>query len=157
ESRSHLRQRPAGSGAARSCVVRRLFTPTLQMTIGLLSMTFSLVFIAYSLGLIPNENEAALEARRRISESLAAQLASLLSRDDVAAINETMSFVAGRNGDVLSIAVRGEDGKVIASSPDHEAIWTDLADGETTPTQIQIALRNADTAHGRIEIAFRPL
>ena len=137
--------------------MRRLVTPTLQMTIGLLSMTLSLIFIAYSLGLIPNENDMVLEARRVISESLAVQLASLASRNDVTAISETISSVAGRNSDVLSIAVRGADGKTIAASTNHEALWVEPVDGKSTPTHVQIALLNADVAQGRIEIAFRPL
>jgi diguanylate cyclase (GGDEF)-like protein/PAS domain S-box-containing protein len=137
--------------------VRRLFTPTLQMTVGLLSMMLSLIFIACSIGLIPNANEAALEARQRAAESLAVQLASLVTRNDIAGINDTITSVVGRNGDVLSIAVRGADGKTTVASANHDAVWDDPLDSKSTPTHIQIPLLSNDVPQGRIEIAFRPL
>lgn len=137
--------------------MKRFLTPTLQITTGLLSLTITLIFIAFSLGLFPNEEKAALEARAKISETLAVQLASLAGRNDANAIKDTIDAVVNRNGDVLSVAVRGVDGKLLIASSDHESRWVEPADGKSTPTHVQIELRNGNEPAGRIEIVFRPL
>jgi diguanylate cyclase (GGDEF)-like protein/PAS domain S-box-containing protein len=137
--------------------MRRLLTPTVQISLGLLSLMLSLILIAYSIGLVPNEDKAALEVRARISENLAIQLASLAGRDDAAAIKDTIASVLSRNNDVLSIAIRGADGKMLVASENHASQWVEPVDGKSTATQIQIPLLNADAPGGKIEIAFRPL
>jgi diguanylate cyclase (GGDEF)-like protein/PAS domain S-box-containing protein len=137
--------------------MKRFITPTLQISIGMWSLTISLIFIAYSFGLFPNEERAALEARAKISETLALQLANLAGRNEADAIKDTIDAVVSRNGDVLSIAVRGEDGKLLVATGDHGSRWTELADGKSTATQVQIPLLNGDVPAGKIEILFRPM
>jgi diguanylate cyclase (GGDEF)-like protein len=137
--------------------MKRFITPTLQISIGLLSLTISLIFIAYSFGFFPNEERAALEARANISEALALQLANLAGRNEADVIKDTIDAVVGRNGDVLSIAVRGVDGKLLVSTADHDRRWTERADGKSTATQVQVPLLNGDVPAGKIEILFRPI
>ena len=137
--------------------MRRFFTPTLHLSLGLLSLTISLILIAYSFGLIPNEDKAALEARARISENIAIQLANLAGRNDVVAIKETIGSIVNRNSEVLSIAVRGPDGKLLVASDDHDRQWIEPNDGKSTVTHVLVPLWNADTPEGKIEIVFRPL
>ena len=120
-------------------------------------MTISLIFIAYSFGLVPNESNAALEARARISENLAVQLANLAGRNDVAAIKETIETVVGRNGDIVSMAIRNAEGKVLVDTGSHNVHWLEPLDGKSTATHVLVPLRDADAAQGRIEIVFRPM
>ena len=134
----------------------RFITPTLQITIGLLSLTISLILIAYSFGLVPSENNAALEARARISENLAVQLANLAGRNDVVAIKETVETVLSRNGDILSIAIRNAEGKLLVDTGSHDAHWLEPIDGKSTATRVLVPLWDANVPKGRIEIAFRP-
>src|SRR3954454_15771803 len=122
-----------------------------------MSLTISLIFIASSLGLLPNEERAQLQARATLSGALAVQLASVASRNDVAAIEDTIEAVVARSADVLSIAIRDADGKSIAASRDHANNWRDLPDGKSTATHVQVPLLNGEASAGRIEIAFRPL
>jgi diguanylate cyclase (GGDEF)-like protein len=136
--------------------MRRFVTPTLQISIALLSLTISLILIAYSFGLVPSENNAALEARARISENLAVQLANLAGRNDAVAIKETIESITGRNSDVLSVAVRNADGKLLVESGSHDAHWLEPTDGKSTATHMLVPLRDADVPQGRIEIVFRP-
>lgn len=132
-------------------------SPVLQISLGLLSLTISLIFAAYAFGLFPNEEKAALQARARIAESLAVQFASLAGRNDADAIMDTIDTVLNRDGDVLSIGIRGPDGKLIVGSKDHQSRWKEPADGKSTPTHVQVPLFNGDVPTGRIELLFRPL
>lgn len=136
--------------------MKRFITPTLQISIGLLSLTISLIFLAYTFGLVPSEGNASLEARARVSENLAVQLAGLAGRNDAVAIKETMESVVSRNNEILSIAIRGADGKLLVESGHHDDHWREPAEGKSTATHIQVPLLDGDTPQGRIEIAFRP-
>ena len=137
--------------------MRRFFTPTLHLSLGLLSLTISLILIAYSFGLVPNEGKAALETRATISENIAIQLANLAVRNDAVAIKDTIGSIVDRNKEVLSIAVRGPDGKLLVASEDHDRQWIEPNDGKSTVTHILVPLWNAETPEGKIEIVFRPL
>ena len=137
--------------------MRRLITPTLQISLGILSLTLSLIFIAYSFGMFPNEQKIALEMRAQNAEALAVQLANLASRKDIDAIKDTIESVVDRHGDVLSIGVRVADGGMLASSKDHAVRWTEPAGGKSTDQHVQVPLMVGDVPAGRIELVFRPL
>ena len=137
--------------------MRTLMTPTLRVSLGLLSITMSLVFVACSFGLLPTEHKAALEARARISENLAIQLAGLASRNDEAAIKDTIGAVLARNSDVLSIAIRGPDEKLLVDSGTHQTLWREPEDGKSTDSFVQVPLLDGDVPKGKIEFVFRPL
>ena len=95
----------------------RLLSPKLQLSIGLLSLTVSLIFIAASVGLWPNEQRAELEARATVSCALAVQLAILARRNDVEAIKDTIYTVVRRGPKLLPVAIRAADGSRPAASP----------------------------------------
>ena len=137
----------------------RLISPRLQITIALLSLTISLIFIASSLDLLPREDrvDALAQARATLSGALAVQLAGLASRNDAQPIQDTIDAVVERNGDILSIGIRDTGGRLMVSSKDHASRWQARPDGASTPTMVQIPLLNGDAPAGQIEIAFKPL
>lgn len=137
--------------------MRWLFAPTLRIAAGLVLLTLSLVLVAYSFGLLPNEDKAELESRARVAEALAVQLAAATSRNEIVSIKQTIDSVVKRSRDILSIALRRADGEIIAESGNHASHWIETKDGKSTPTQIQMPFYNAGVVWGRIEIAFRPL
>lgn len=138
--------------------MRRIFTPILQICFGILLFTISLILIAFALDLLPDENKTALEARARVSESLAIQLAVAASRNDVAAIKETItSLVARSSGDVLSVAMRRSNGEIVVETGNHSTFWVDPPDNKSIETHVQIPLKNGKADWGRIEIAYRQL
>jgi diguanylate cyclase (GGDEF)-like protein/PAS domain S-box-containing protein len=137
--------------------MRRLLTPTVQVSIGILALTVSLIFVSLSFGLLPNENRIALNARAKVSEGLAIQLAGLFVRNDQEGIRELISATAGRSDDMLSIAIRTSDGNLLAESGNHESFWQGRREGESTAAHVQIPLVTDAGRVGRIEIAFKPL
>lgn len=137
--------------------MKRWLSPKLQLSLGLVSLTVSLILVAASLGLLPNEERAELEQRGVTATALAVQLAVLASRDDTAAIKDTIDVVVSRSPAILSIAIRDAHGNILAGSDRHLTHWRELPDGKSTATHIQVPLFNDDTPAGRIEIAFRPL
>jgi diguanylate cyclase (GGDEF)-like protein len=98
-----------------------------------------------------------LETRARISENLAVQLANLAGQNDAVAIKDTIDSIVKRNSELLSIGIRGLDGKLLVDSGDHASHWIEPTDGKSTATHLQIPLLNGEAPRGKIEMAFRPL
>ncbi len=138
-------------------MMSKLFTPTLRLTIGLIALTISLIMGAFVLGLVPDESRAEIEARGKIAEALAMQLASAATRSDVVVIQETLLAVEKRNDAVLSVALRRANGKILIATRDHHVHWVEPTDRKSTPTHVQVPLLNGNKVWGEIEIAFRPL
>jgi diguanylate cyclase (GGDEF)-like protein len=129
-------------------------TPTLRISIALLSITVSLMFLAQSLGLIPSAQNRAMEIRAKISENLAVQLASLASINDVAAIKDTINSILARNSEIISVGIRSADGKLLVDSGKHHDFWREQIDGLSTENFVQVPLYNGDVPQGKIELVF---
>jgi diguanylate cyclase (GGDEF)-like protein len=138
-------------------VREHVMTPTLRIAIGMLSITISLVFAANSFGLIPSSEKIALDTRAAVSENLAIQLATLASVNDEAAIKDTVRSILARNREMLSIGIRGSDGRLLVDSGDHHKLWREQTNGTSTESFIQVPLLNDESPQGRIEFVFRPL
>lgn len=135
----------------------KFFTPTLRIALGLVALTVSLVLFGFILGLVPDESRAEINARARIAEALAMQLAAAAARDDVITVQETLSFVERRNSSVLSLGLRRANGNLLFASRDHALHWVEPDDRKSTPLHVQVPLLAGDKAWGKVEISFVPL
>ncbi|EFL88466.1 putative eal/ggdef/pas/pac-domain-containing signaling protein [Ahrensia sp. R2A130] len=126
------------------------------MSFGLACMTICIAMTAYLFGLIPDGYKTELDARAKVAEALAVQLAGSINRNDTVAIEETLTSVVGRNADVLSAAFRDGDGKIVLSKGDHEGVWIKPEGGNSNPTHVSVPLLGAEGPQGQIEITFGP-
>ena len=55
-------------------MIGRTLSPTTRLTLGLISLTASLLLLAQLLGILPNQTAIAMDARLRVVEALATQL-----------------------------------------------------------------------------------
>jgi len=138
-------------------MMKKLLTPTFRIAFGLMGLTISLILSAHVLGLIPDERKVEIEARAKIAEALAVQLANAASRNNITSIQETISSVVKRNKAALSIAIRRSTGELLIAAGDHNKIWVEPDDHRSTLTHIQIPLMNGSNTWGQIEMVFAPL
>ena len=124
------------------------------LSFGLVSLTLAISLTAYLLGLIPNKSETELDARVKVAEALSVQLAGAANRNDSITLEETLSLVVGRNDDVISAALRRNDGSIIVSAGNHEENWVVNDSGKSTPTHIIVPLLGEKGKQGAIEISF---
>jgi len=103
-------------------MIRRA-SPTLRITIGLVSLTISLLLVAQVLGFMPDSTVAALDARKKVCEALAAQLSWGASRNDIRLMENTLSALVERNEDILSAALRNSSGDIVAVAGAHDSHW----------------------------------
>ncbi len=137
---------------------RGILSPRVKLGFALVAITLSLVLAAQSFGLLPSETKNAIEARARIAEALAIQLANAASHTDTELIELTIATVVARNDEVDSIAIRRADGRIVVASGDHQNNWPKPnINRKSTSSKVRIPLYRDSELWGRIEIAFKPL
>ncbi|MEL6750911.1 MAG: EAL domain-containing protein, partial [Pseudomonadota bacterium] len=132
------------------------FGPTLWLSFGLATLTLALALTGYVLGLMPDGYRAELDARAKVAEALAVQLADAANRNDTVTLENTISSVVERNDDVFSAALRKADGEIVLSAGDHATHWVDLEEGKSTPTHVAVPLQGKEGLQGTIELSFGP-
>ena len=97
--------------------------PIIQISIGLVALTISILLVGDLLGIVPDKSQVALDARKKLSETLAVQFALAAEREDFNQIETALNLCVQRNPEVLSAAIRNSDGSFYAIAGNHEAIW----------------------------------
>jgi signal transduction histidine kinase/DNA-binding NarL/FixJ family response regulator len=127
------------------------------LSLGLVSLVFSLMLLAFFFNLVPDRLTTAREGRAALAESIAVYSTALISRNDVDQLQSSLNFVVERNPDLLSAAIRTQDGRILAAFGDHAKHWTDLSVSHSTDTQVRVPIWASNQPWGQVELAFAPL
>ena len=131
--------------------------PVLRLTLGIVSLTVSLLLIAQLLGFMPDRSGLELDARQKFCEALAVQLSWAASRNDIRSIQTTLGSVVERNDELLSAAIRSSQNKIRASEGDHSKHWLPDDEGMSTATHVQVPILHNGKRWGTVELSFKPL
>ena len=129
---------------------------TLRVSLGVASLTISLLLAAELIGLLPDQTEAKLDARQKVIELVAVQVASAAARNDIRMVGMILETVVERDENILSAALRRQSGTVAIAGP-HEELWEQPEDGRSTPTHVQVPIMKGENQWGLVEVRFRPL
>jgi len=133
-------------------------SPLARISVGLVSLTAFLLFVVdLVFHVFPDDVETARAVRKRVSEAVAIQLTALIQKSDFETIQRTVDGVAGRQGEIVSLAVRSEDGRVVAKSGNHDEQWTLAPGASSTLTNVAVPVYAGKDVWGQIEIAYRPV
>ncbi len=132
-------------------------TPAVRISLGLVSLTVSLLLLGQLLGFAPDRTKAVLESRKNLSEALAVQFSAAVQRGDLALIKETLLSMVERDNDIKSAAVRSVEGGLLVEAGGHLAHWQSLSDNKSTPTHVQIPIFKGQKHWASVEISFAPL
>jgi len=128
-----------------------------RLSIGLVLMTISILFGADLLGLIPDRSKTLVSQRQGICESLAVYCAVEAKNSDTTAILAAVKMIVERNDDILSAAIRKEDGSFMVAAGDHVRHWKDAPGENSTSTHVRVPIFEEDTLWGNIEVSFLPI
>ena len=131
-----------------------LTSPLTRISVGLVMLTISMMFISEFIGLVPDTKGAELKVRKAITEMLAVQVTTNIQNDYMGHLEETVTSVVERIDNVLSGAVRLASGETLAQFGDHEESWSLGSKEKSTPTQIQVSLFNGGQRWGSLELRF---
>jgi signal transduction histidine kinase/CheY-like chemotaxis protein len=127
----------------------------IRISIGLASITLSILLVAHALGLLPDSEAAVAQGRKALCEAEAVHCSLAAQQHDVAAMRAALLAAVQRNPDVLSAAVRGDDGRLVVEVTDHQAHWGEAAGEPTGPHRMRVPLALNDRAWGAVELRFR--
>jgi PAS domain S-box-containing protein len=130
--------------------------PRTLIAAGMAFLVASLVLAAAFLDLVPDRLGAQRDGRRALAESLASTGTVLATRGEARLLESTMRLIVQRNPDVLSIALRRNDGTALLSVGDH-APWQAGQGAHSTDTQTQVPIMAGSVPWGVLEIRFKPL
>ena len=128
-----------------------------RLAFGVTCVFVSLVLFGAFLGLVPDERSLKIDARARVSEALAIQLASFAMQGDYDAVSAAIGGIVARDPKILSIGVRKADGEIVASSQEHARNWGTAAGQGSSPTHVDVPLMSDNAHWGDVEITFRDL
>ncbi len=131
-------------------------SPTIKITIGLVMLTLSILLLGRLIGFVPDEDKTALQARKQFCESLAVQVSSAASKNDLDILRTTLETVVERNGDVLSVSLSNNRGVSLIAG-DHERHWVDVPLDKSTSTHVRVPIMANRNRWGTLEVAFAPL
>ena len=127
------------------------------ISMGLVSLTLSLLFLAFFLGMVPDEDKAIRDGRAALAESIAVYSTALISREQVEQLQATLGFVVERNPNLLSAAVRTTDGQILTSWGDHIGQWGETAGKFSNDSHTLVPIFAGEQHWGNVELAFKPL
>jgi diguanylate cyclase (GGDEF)-like protein/PAS domain S-box-containing protein len=131
------------------------WSTTLRLSLGLVSLTISLLLVSELLGLMPDKTEAKLEVRKKVVELIAVQIASAATNNDLRIVQTILDSAVERDESVQSAAVR-RGVVIVAVAGDHDTYWKPPSDGRSTPTHVQVPIRRAAGEWGVLELAMKP-
>jgi len=128
-----------------------------HITLGLIALVTSALFLAAFLDLIPDRDAAARQGRLALAEAVAASGTAFLGANDLGGMKSVLGFVAKRNADVLSAAVRRADGSVAIAIGDHLRGWQPIEGDLSTDEQVVVPIWAGPQRWGQLEMRYAPL
>lgn len=131
-----------------------LVSPIARITLGLLGLGTSMVFMASSFGFLGDKGEK-LESRKQLAESLAISFSTLAQRSDAKTMTKHFDAVVKRNRDLVSIGVRKPDKTLLIRTGDHPREFINTDDKTYAETHFSVPVFNANREWGAIECHFQ--
>ena len=135
----------------------RFFSTRTYIALGLASIVSSTLLASSFLGLIPDRVAAQREGRLALAEAAAAGSTALLSSNDPSRVDAFLRFILRRNDQLLSVALRAQDGKVPLSIGDHTNRWVPIESSGSSSAQISVSVFAGSQPWGQLEFRFKPL
>ncbi len=129
-------------------------SPTSRISLGLASMTVSVLFLADLVGLMPDAQQEAIKGRISLCEAIAIECSRAADGADADSLAVSMRNFVQRNDDLASVGLRNAQGQVIAQGGDHKAHWTAPPEGKSTATHMVVPIERDGQQWGTVEVRF---
>jgi PAS domain S-box-containing protein len=126
------------------------------IAVGLVSLLVSTLLGALYFGFIPDKAAMQRQARASIAEMSALTIIPAVATGNKEDLLATLQFIAGRQVDLQSVAVRQSDGAIVAQVNDHASMWKPGNAEHSTDSQLVVPLTTEGTQWGQIELLFEP-
>ena len=131
--------------------------PAMRISFALVLLTACILLSAEMFGFTPNEDKFQLDARTKISESLAIQFSLLAPDRDLEKIKKLTRYIVKRNPEILSAGIRLAAGRVIFQSGNHDELWQDYKEKVSTSTHVLVPILHKKQLWGNVELRYEEL
>ncbi len=138
--------------------LRLRLSPAARIALGLISLVVTLLLgVDLALDLVPSQTDMQRKIRQSTSERLAVQISSLIQVQHWDTLKTALNAALVRDHDILSLAVRRPDGRVLIKAGDHLRNWQPPPSGTSTLTDVRVPLYEDRNHWGDVEISYRPI
>ena len=130
---------------------------TSRIAISITFLSLSVLLAAKLLRMMPEPNEAVVQGRVALCESIAMHCSYLASHGDSRGLESSLTAFVGRNDDMLSAALRRNDGELEVEVGDHTENWNINKDQQSTDSKVYVPIFAADGQWGTMEARFTPV
>ena len=128
-----------------------------RVTLGLVGILVSLIMMAHYIDIIPDTETLVRESRASLSETIAIHATALVQEDNYTRLENDFKFIAERNNDLVSLALRRNDDALLAAYGDHETHWQKMPDKYSQGAQIQVPIWEGNHKWGELELRYKTL
>ena len=132
----------------------RWLTAKTQITIGLLGVVTIVFITALFFGLVPDQGRIELHHRNEVCDSMAVTSSLMIQDDKLKTLKHFINQMVERNSLLQSVGVRRRGGKMVVSTKDHEALWSDQSSIASRDKR-ESALVSGKRQWGQIEYTFK--
>lgn len=128
-------------------------SPSVSITLGLVSITMLMFFMLDSVvGIFPNEQKELQVHREKVSTNLSVQLSIIANEKEL--LDRTIENIQKFDKEILSLAVRLANGRLLSSTGNHRAHWVPQEASKSTINHVQVPIKKGPTTWGSVEISF---
>ena len=135
----------------------KFLNPKVRITMGLVGAMTSLVMLAFFLNIIPDRNSAIREGRAVLAETIAVYSTALVKTAESKRLRDDFNLLADRNKELLSLALRHENGSTLVSTGDHVDRWEKMTGEYSKDSQVRVPIWAGNQQWGQLELRFEPL
>ncbi len=131
-------------------------SPMVRIVLGLLLTLPGLLVLGSLSGVIPDQARAIDAEHRILTDSLALQCAAAVKHGDLSGIEESMRLLVEQNAGIQSIALRGADGKLLASAENNVLLRKNRSARPSLPAHLQAPVYRDGILWGTVDVRFSP-
>jgi PAS domain S-box-containing protein len=128
-----------------------------RVVFGLVGLTVSLVMLAFLLDIVPDRASAVRQGREALAEAIAVHSTAAVMSTYVQRLELDFKLLVDRNPDLLSLALRRQDGRTLVATESHADHWQDMSGKYTNDAQVQVPIWAGERKWGQLELCFQAL
>lgn len=128
-----------------------------RISLGLACAVVSVLFIARSVGLVPDSDAAVLAGRKALGEAVAMECCLAAQHEDLATMKVILQGVLVRNASLRSAAVCRASGSLAVEVGNHRGNWRRDGEPLSPGAQVSVPIYAGRKVWGTVEFRFTPL
>ena len=136
-----------------------IFNTRVRLAFAMAFVVLTFVMMAQPLGLIPDDNQTIMDARKLQTETLAMSGSAVAEAGggSLREFQKTLRNTVERSDDLISCGLRKRDDSLVFSVADHDQHWQMPSDGRSNHRFMFVPIHRGGRKIAQLELCYRPL